>query len=94
MELAVLEYWSHEKSFPDTPPADLAVVIAGVLEILKHEGFIADYSVDDSGPQGALNVFLKYDKDVKPIILGLKRISRQMQGSASEEPGAKRSRAS
>ena len=36
MELAVLEYWSHEKSFPDTPPADLAVVIAGVLEILKH----------------------------------------------------------
>ena len=47
-----------------------------ILSILKHEGFIADYSVDDSGPQGSLSVYLKYDKDVKPIILGLKRISR------------------
>jgi len=47
-----------------------------VLDILKYEGFIADYTVDESGPQGSLSVYLKYDKDVKPIILGLKRISR------------------
>ena len=47
-----------------------------VLDILKYEGFIADYTVDESGPQGTLSVYLKYDKDVKPIILGLKRISR------------------
>ena len=46
-----------------------------VLDILKYEGFIADYTVDESGPQGTLSVYLKYDKDVKPIILGLKRIS-------------------
>ena len=46
-----------------------------VLNILKNEGFISDYSLDDSGPQGTLSVYLKYDKDVKPIILGLKRIS-------------------
>tara|TARA_Y100001968_G_scaffold250977_1_gene236123 strand:+ start:2108 stop:2506 length:399 start_codon:yes stop_codon:yes gene_type:complete len=46
------------------------------LEILKHEGFIADFSFEDDGPQGTLSVILKYDKDVKPIILGLKRISR------------------
>ena len=46
-----------------------------VLEILKNEGFISDYSLDASGPQGVLSVYLKYDKDVKPIILGIKRIS-------------------
>lgn len=46
-----------------------------VLEILKHEGFIQDFSVEADDKQGTINVFLKYDKTEAPVILGLKRIS-------------------
>lgn len=46
-----------------------------ILEILKHEGFVADYSFEANAHQGALNVILKYDPDDKPIILGIKRVS-------------------
>ena len=46
-----------------------------ILEILKHEGFISDYQFEDQGPQGNLHAYLKYDKDEKPIILGIQRVS-------------------
>ncbi len=46
-----------------------------VLEILKHEGFIQDYSFQANEHQGVLNVILKYDKEDAGIILGLKRVS-------------------
>ncbi len=46
-----------------------------VLEILKHEGFVQDYSFERDDLQGVLNIILKYDKDEAPIILGLKRVS-------------------
>lgn len=46
-----------------------------VLEILKHEGFIEDWSFQADEHQGKLNVILKYDNDENGIILGLKRVS-------------------
>jgi small subunit ribosomal protein S8 len=46
-----------------------------VLEILKREGFISDYTRENDGAQGVLHVYLKYDKEAKGIILGLKRVS-------------------
>jgi small subunit ribosomal protein S8 len=46
-----------------------------VLNILKHEGFIQDWSFAADEHQGKLNVILKYDNDEKGIILGLKRVS-------------------
>jgi len=46
-----------------------------VLEILKYEGFIQDYSFERDDLQGILNIILKYDKNDEGIILGLKRVS-------------------
>ena len=47
-----------------------------ILQILKNEGFIADFSFTPNAHQGELNVFLKYDEADKPIILGIQRASR------------------
>lgn len=46
-----------------------------ILGILKHEGFIQDYSFDSDDKQGILNIILKYDQEDGGIILGLKRVS-------------------
>jgi small subunit ribosomal protein S8 len=47
-----------------------------ILGILKYEGFISDFQFEDVGPQGSLHAYLKYDKDEKPIILGIQRVSK------------------
>lgn len=47
-----------------------------ILGILKYEGFISDFQFEDVGPQGNLHAYLKYDKDEKPIILGIQRVSK------------------
>lgn len=46
-----------------------------IAEILKQEGFLDDVRVDESHP-AKLTVFLKYDRDRKCAILGMKRASR------------------
>ena len=46
-----------------------------VLNILKHEGFVQDWSFEADEHQGKLHVILKYDNDENGIILGLKRDS-------------------
>src|SRR5512146_303284 len=51
-------------------------VKVAVARILKEEGFIRDFEVTKDAPQPQLRVVLKYDRDRKPIVTGLKRISR------------------
>ena len=46
-----------------------------ILNILKHEGFVQDWSFEADEHQGKLHVILKYDNDENGIILGLKRVS-------------------
>jgi len=46
-----------------------------ILEILKTEGFIQDFSFEANEHQGVLNIILKYGKEDDGIILGLKRVS-------------------
>ena len=46
-----------------------------ILNILKHEGFIADFNFESDDKQGVLNIFLEYDNEESGIILGLKRVS-------------------
>lgn len=46
-----------------------------IADILKTEGYIADYRVDESG-HGKIIVFLKYGKDRRSAIAGLRRKSR------------------
>jgi small subunit ribosomal protein S8 len=47
-----------------------------VVKILKEEGYIKNFKVIDDNKQGVLNVTLKYGEDTKPIISGLRRISK------------------
>ncbi|THB79451.1 MAG: 30S ribosomal protein S8 [Desulfobulbaceae bacterium] len=47
-----------------------------VARVLKEEGYIVDYSVNDEGPQGTLNIDLKYGPDGESVITGIKRVSK------------------
>ena len=47
-----------------------------ICRVLKAEGFIRDYSKTDDGKQGVLVISLKYTPDRKPVIQGLRRISK------------------
>ena len=47
-----------------------------IARILKAEGFIKDYTMENDGGKPALNVFLKYTVDREPVIQGLRRISK------------------
>lgn len=47
-----------------------------ILKILKDEGFISHYVVQEQSPQNEIKIFLKYDMDRKPAIHRLKRISK------------------
>ena len=50
---------------------------SALAEVLKREGFIADYSIaqDDQGPGKVLKISLKYGEDRQRTISGIKRIS-------------------
>ena len=47
-----------------------------ILKIFKKESFISNYKLIKDSKQGILRVYLQYDKDGTPAILGIKRISR------------------
>jgi small subunit ribosomal protein S8 len=49
-----------------------------IAEILKQEGYIADYAWQAEGPQGALQIDLKW-QDGTSAIEGLRRVSRPGQ---------------
>jgi small subunit ribosomal protein S8 len=48
----------------------------GIIKILKNEGFVEGYVENDSGPQGTIKVFLKYDGRNRGSIRGITRISK------------------
>lgn len=47
-----------------------------ILNVLKNEGYITDYSVVNSGVQGTIKVTLKYLANSERALRGLKRISK------------------
>lgn len=57
----------------EVPSSNMKVAIANIL---KSEGFIKDFSVEEDGKQGIMKVFLKYGKNNERVITGLKRISK------------------
>ena len=60
-----------------------------IARILKAEGFIKDYTMENVDGKAALNVFLKYTIDREPVIQGLRRISKsscRKYVSSSEVP--------
>ena len=60
-----------------------------VARLLKQEGFISDFSVDEDNGKSILNLFLKYTLEREPVIQGLRRISKpscQRYANAEEVP--------
>lgn len=49
---------------------------ANIAEILKQEGYIADYSVEDSKVGKTLTLDLKYGPSRQAAIAGLRRVSK------------------
>ena len=47
-----------------------------IARILKEEGYIEDYELVSEGPQGKIVITLKYDENRRPVIAGLKRVSK------------------
>lgn len=61
---------SHETV--EIPTSKLKVELA---KLLKSEGYITDYAVDNSGKFGKIVIALKYDEKRKPVITNLQRVS-------------------
>lgn len=49
---------------------------AAIAEILHSEGYVGDVRVEKDDKQGKLFVQLKYDREGKPVIEGLRRVSK------------------
>ena len=47
-----------------------------VARLLKQEGYIKAYAVEGEGAHKTLNVALRYGSDGKPVITGIKRVSK------------------
>jgi small subunit ribosomal protein S8 len=47
-----------------------------VARLLKSEGFIQDYTMENEDGKSVLKLFLKYTVEREPIIQGLRRISK------------------
>ena len=61
------------KKWVDMPSSILKRRIAYVL---REESFIRDYILIEDKVQDSLRIFLNYDFDEKPVIHGIKRISK------------------
>jgi small subunit ribosomal protein S8 len=61
------------KPYVLVPSSKIKVAIA---QILLEEGFIQGYEVTNERPQPNIRLWLKYDDKRKPIVSGLRRISR------------------
>ena len=47
-----------------------------MVRVLKEQGYIRDYKFLENETQGLIRVYLKYVKDGRPTIFGIKRISK------------------
>lgn len=55
----------------DIPLSKLKVRVA---DVLKKEGYIANYHVDEQGVQGTLTIDLKYGPNNEKVITGIRRV--------------------
>jgi len=47
-----------------------------IARILKEEGYIEDYRVIEEKPQIKIEIVLKYDEKKRPVIAGIRRVSK------------------
>jgi small subunit ribosomal protein S8 len=51
-------------------------ILVAIAEILKQEGYIADYEVIEKRPQNQLRIALRYGPDKRHTIREIKRVSK------------------
>ena len=51
-------------------------VCAGVLQVLKEEGYIQDYAKVEDAKSGLLRVYLKYDPSGQSVLSAIQRVSK------------------
>ncbi len=61
------------KETVDVPASKL---VAKILDILKSDGYIEDFRLLKDNVQGTYKIYLKYEKNKKPSIMGLRRVSK------------------
>ncbi len=61
------------KEFVDCP---WSVLKERITRVLVAEGYVQDCSVMETGKKKDLRVWLRYDGEQRPVIAGLKRVSR------------------
>jgi len=47
-----------------------------IVKILKDEGYIKNFKVVDDPKQGVLTISLKYNDENRPVITGIRRVSK------------------
>lgn len=60
-----------------------------IAQILKDEGYIADFEVIEDGKQGVIKVTMKYAANKERVITGIKKISKpglKVYAKANEVP--------
>lgn len=65
-------------------------VKANIAKILKAEGYIRNFKIIPDSRQGVLRIFLKYDEQKVPVIIGIERVSkpsRRIYAGFDEIPG-------
>jgi len=60
----------------DTVSVPASNMKKSIAQILLDEGYIKSYEVKEEGPQGSINITLKYGPNNESVIAGLKRISK------------------
>ena len=53
-----------------------STIKVGIAEVLKREGFIEDFRVEESSPQNLLKVYMKYGPRRERVIRSVERISK------------------
>lgn len=62
-----------KKETVDVPSSRLAEKILGIF---KKYGYVEDFRILKDTAQGTIKIYLKYEKGKKPVVMGLKRVSK------------------
>ena len=60
----------------DSVEMPLSNLKTSVAKVLKEEGYINDYRIQEDDKQGTLHIDLKYDRNNQRVITGLRRVSK------------------
>lgn len=64
------------KSRHETVDVPASNMKKAIVQILLDEGYISKFTVIEDDKQGIIRITLRYDENKKPIITGLKRVSK------------------